>query len=570
MLGEGVRAACELLGIEHRTVCYVEREAAAAAQLARLMEAGAIDPAPVWSDLLTFDGAAWRGCVDFLIAGFPCQDISIAGRRAGLDGQRSGLFFDILDIADACQARGIVLENVAAIATATATAVDEAEGVLEERAAARVVGELADRGWDAEWITLSASDVGASHGRARWFCLAWRRAMGHAGLHARGAQHGQQPQGPTGGLGQPGADGDSGNVADAGHRARTHEPIGIAGSGGPADDCPGGQAVGDAERPRWPQTGGGSEIHPGRELEPRCSDVDDTQRVELAGQRIHARPGPAWDGAPDADRPGAAVDNTSCDGHEQGRAEPGGKQGRPDAAKHCGAVADACEPGLPHAEQPEPAGERPWLEGRAAPELRGAPLFAPGPLDPRWAAIIRTTPWLAPSIADPSGDGDKRRLNPRFAEWLMGWPIGWTENLNAKNTITCPGDQPGSHSQESAASRTGQWRELLQMRLKELAAAPSRGLQQANGCDASLRCLSSQGAHPTAGELLDLRDGLSTQEDKAINAMRKPRMLEDHGAVECGKALENRAHRLRQVGNGVVPLQAAVALVELVRRAAAG
>lgn len=82
MLGEGVRAACELLGIEHRTVCYVEREAAAAAQLARLMEAGAIDPAPVWSDLLTFDGAAWRGCVDFLIAGFPCQDISIAGRRA--------------------------------------------------------------------------------------------------------------------------------------------------------------------------------------------------------------------------------------------------------------------------------------------------------------------------------------------------------------------------------------------------------------------------------------------------------------------------------------------------------
>ena len=382
MLGEGVRAACELLGIEHRTVCYVEREAAAAAQLARLMEAGAIDPAPVWSDLLTFDGAAWRGCVDFLIAGFPCQDISIAGRRAGLDGQRSGLFFDILDIADACQARGIVLENVAAIATATATAVDEAEGVLEERAAARVVGELADRGWDAEWITLSASDVGASHGRARWFCLAWRRAMGHAGLHARGAQHGQQPQGPTGGLGQPGADGDSGNVADAGHRARTHEPIGIAGSGGPADDCPGGQAVGDAERPRWPQTGGGSEIHPGRELEPRCGDVD-----------------------------------------------------------------DACEPQLPHAEQPEPAGERPWLEGRAAPELRGAPLFAPGPLDPRWQAIVANRPDLAPAV------------------------------------------EPGV-------------------------------------------CM--------------LADGMAYLVD------------------------ESRAHQLRQVGNGVVPLQAAVALVELVRRAAAG
>ena len=220
MLGEGVRAAFELLGIEHRTVCYVEREAAAAAQLARLMEAGALDPAPVWSDLLTFDGAAWRGCVDLLVAGFPCQDISIAGRRAGLDGKRSGLFFDILDIADDCGATGLVLENVSAIATATATAVDETEGTLEERAAARVVGELADRGWDAEWITLSASDVGASHGRARWFCLAWRR-----------------------------------DVAATGHGPRTHQQIGICWSDRQADHCAGGQAVGNAERPRWPQAG---------------------------------------------------------------------------------------------------------------------------------------------------------------------------------------------------------------------------------------------------------------------------------------------------------------------------
>ena len=414
MLGEGVRAACELLGIEHRTVCYVEREAAAAAQLARLMEAGAIDPAPVWSDLLTFDGAAWRGCVDFLIAGFPCQDISIAGRRAGLDGQRSGLFFDILDIADACQARGIVLENVAAIATATATAVDEAEGVLEERAAARVVGELADRGWDAEWITLSASDVGASHGRARWFCLAWRREMGHTRHHAGCAEHREQSEIATCWPGKSGKGGD-------------------------------GRALGDAERARWPQTGGGSEIHPGRELEPRCGDVDDAYHAIGEGRGL-----PAGEGQERADpgRPGEGADgamaHASCDGRDQGRPEPGGKQGRPDAAQRCGAVADACEPGLPHAEQPEPAGERPGLEGRAAPELRGAPLFAPGPLDPRWSAIVSNRPDLAPAV------------------------------------------EPGV-------------------------------------------CL--------------LADGMAYLVD------------------------ESRAHQLRQVGNGVVPLQAAVALVELVRRA---
>lgn len=176
MLGEGVRAAFGFRGHEYRTVAYVEREAAAAGQLVTLMEAGVIDSAPVWSDMLTFDGSAWRGKVDCIIAGFPCQDLSIAGRRAGLDGKRSGLFFRVCDIADDCGAQFLILENVSAIASATATVMDEAEGELEERAAARVMGELADRGWDAEWITLSASDVGASHRRARWFCFAWRVA----------------------------------------------------------------------------------------------------------------------------------------------------------------------------------------------------------------------------------------------------------------------------------------------------------------------------------------------------------------------------------------------------------
>ena len=103
MLGEGLRAGLEFLGVDHRTVCYVEREAPAAAQLVALMEAGALDAAPVWSDLLTFRGEHWRGKVDCIVAGFPCQDISIAGRRAGLDGKRSGLFFDILDIAERCE-----------------------------------------------------------------------------------------------------------------------------------------------------------------------------------------------------------------------------------------------------------------------------------------------------------------------------------------------------------------------------------------------------------------------------------------------------------------------------------
>lgn len=174
MLGEGLRAGLARMGVATRVGCYLEREAYPAAVLAARMQDGALDAAPVWSDILTFDAAAWLGAVDCVVAGFPCQDLSLAGKRAGLDGKRSGLFFDILDIAHACGARYLFLENVAGIASATASVVDEAEGALDERAAARVLGELADRGWHAEWITLSASDVGASHGRERWFCWAWR------------------------------------------------------------------------------------------------------------------------------------------------------------------------------------------------------------------------------------------------------------------------------------------------------------------------------------------------------------------------------------------------------------
>lgn len=174
MLGEGLRAGLAHLGVETRTVCHLEREAYPAAVLAARMQDGSMDAAPVWSDILTFDAAAWLGAVDCVVAGFPCQDLSLAGRRAGLDGKRSGLFFNILDIAHACGARFIFLENVAGIASATASVVDETEGPLDERAAARVLGELADRGWDAEWLTLSAAEVGASHGRERWFCWAWR------------------------------------------------------------------------------------------------------------------------------------------------------------------------------------------------------------------------------------------------------------------------------------------------------------------------------------------------------------------------------------------------------------
>lgn len=291
MLGEGLRAGLQHMGIAHRTVCYVEREAYAAAVLAARIEEGSLDPAPVWTDLLTFDGAAWHGAVDLVVAGFPCQDLSLAGRRAGLDGARSGLFFDILDIADACGAQGLFLENVSGIASATASVVDEAEGELEERAAARVLGELADRGWNAEWLTLSAADVGASHGRARWFCWAWREL-------ADGKRAGWRPE------------------------AGTDEPT-----------ISGGKEQGEA----WQPDG---ERHAERRLEQRSGILGDTtgQRCGEARQCGGAR-------IPGTGEPDATLGHAQEHGRREGRPEPGREQGRPDAAEHGGAMADTCSQG---------------------------------------------------------------------------------------------------------------------------------------------------------------------------------------------------------------------------------
>lgn len=317
MLGEGLRAGLQYMGVETRAVCHIEREAYAAAVLAARMEEGSMDPAPVWSDLLTFDAAAWRGAVDCIVAGFPCQDLSLAGKRAGLDGKRSGLFFDILDIADACGARYLFLENVAGIASATASVVDEAEGPLEERAAARVMGELADRGWDAEWITLSASDVGASHGRSRWFCWAWRVADS-----ARHEWHGQ------------------------GREAGSWRGV-----------CEAGQPVAHAERAERGQECAGSigsvQGHDGHGREADCgAGITEPVLGNPNNQRTHrsgASPEQDWSAEPA--HTGGRLAHPTGNGRNQGRPEPSREQGRPDATE-CGcAVADTSSPRCQGSEQ---------------------------------------------------------------------------------------------------------------------------------------------------------------------------------------------------------------------------
>jgi len=95
--------------------------------------------------------------VDVIAGGFPCQDISYAGLGAGLDGERSGLFFEAIRLVRELQPRAVVLENVAALLT---------------RGLDRVLGTLAEIGYHAEWHCIPAAAVGAPHIRDRVFVIA--------------------------------------------------------------------------------------------------------------------------------------------------------------------------------------------------------------------------------------------------------------------------------------------------------------------------------------------------------------------------------------------------------------
>ena len=96
--------------------------------------------------------------IDVLVGGFPCQDISTAGKGAGLAGEKSGLFFEMARIVRELEPRIVVMENVPAI---TSRGLDV------------VLGTMAALGYDARWGGLRASEVGAHHRRERWFCVCW-------------------------------------------------------------------------------------------------------------------------------------------------------------------------------------------------------------------------------------------------------------------------------------------------------------------------------------------------------------------------------------------------------------
>lgn len=125
---------------------------------------------PIHDDITTFEPKS--GSADVICGGFPCQDISTAGKQAGIkEGTRSGLFYELMRVVRMVGPRFVVMENVAAI---LANGLDA------------VLGELAEAGFDAEWACIPASALGACHQRDRWWLIAYPRGTGLQGSWAGG------------------------------------------------------------------------------------------------------------------------------------------------------------------------------------------------------------------------------------------------------------------------------------------------------------------------------------------------------------------------------------------------
>ena len=159
---------------------------------------------------LTADTLWRRGITpDICVGGFPCQDLSIAGKRAGLEGAQSGLWFEYHRIICEVRPRWVIVENVTGLLSA---------------GMGRVLGDLAASGYDALWDCIPASAVGAKHQRDRIWIVAHASGVGqpsarHAKLHSPADGDGQADRSRGGGEVLPNA--------DTAHGQRERLPIGV-------------------------------------------------------------------------------------------------------------------------------------------------------------------------------------------------------------------------------------------------------------------------------------------------------------------------------------------------------
>ena len=168
-----------------RTVCAVEWEQYPTCVLLARQNDGLLESFPIWDDVQTFDGTAWTGLVDVVSGGFPCQDISAAGKGAGINGEKSGMWREMARIICEVRPKFVFVEN---------------SPMLTHRGLGTVLGDLANMGFDAEWGVLGASDIGAKHHRKRiWIVARQRQVLPHSDNRIERWKQQQESDAETGG-----------------------------------------------------------------------------------------------------------------------------------------------------------------------------------------------------------------------------------------------------------------------------------------------------------------------------------------------------------------------------------
>jgi len=141
-----------------RTIAAVEIEDYPRRVLLQRQADGLLPRFPIWDDICTFEGKPWRGKVDIVTGGFPCQDISAVGKGDGLEGERSGLWKEMARVIREVGPRFVFVEN---------------SPMLTSRGLGTVLGDLASMGFNAEWGVLGHDEFGGQHRRERIWIVAY-------------------------------------------------------------------------------------------------------------------------------------------------------------------------------------------------------------------------------------------------------------------------------------------------------------------------------------------------------------------------------------------------------------
>lgn len=395
--------------------------------------------------------------VDIITGGSPCQDLSHAGKRAGMKaGTRSGLWASMCDAIDILRPSLVIWENVRGALSAEATIgeVESCEFCMADRvgqpmrALGRVLGDLAELGYDAAWVGLRAADVGAAHGRFRVFVLAWPADAGNSARDDLG--HDSVSGGGRAGGTRLAAGGSSGNDAYTTFIGREWEWVTRSGRAGLADGGGGAVALPPTATAQDSASSGGCEgssnitltdaMVRGRSLPtPRATRGGSaTETVAMLPSAVtHLLPSPQTSDTNGAgEKPGEwagrwqlrdiALERVQ---QEHGMLLPTPAVNDMGAGKTVEDWDDWTQRMQAKHGNGNGHGKSLSLDTQRLAVEDGDRLARFGDYAPaiaRWESVLGRP---APSPTEPTGKNDAMRLSPKFVEWMMGLPDGWVTDV---------------------------------------------------------------------------------------------------------------------------------------------